>query len=194
MSGDAAAAADGPGDQVEPVPCMSTQPGMFTQSVVESMASQARRPIICPLSNPTPLAEATPAELLRWTHGQAIVATGSPFDDVEEGGITFKIGQANNAALYPGLGLGAIVCQASKVTDEMILAAARAVAGEADVSAPGAALLPTNAALRTTSSIVALQVAKAAQEQGVAQVKLDDPVEAVRQAQWWPEYCPVVPV
>jgi malate dehydrogenase (oxaloacetate-decarboxylating) len=76
----------------------------------------------------------------------------------------------------------------------MILAAARAVADEADVSAPGAALLPTNAALRTTSSVVALQVAKAAQEQGVAQVKLDVPVEAVRKAQWWPEYCPVVAV
>lgn len=76
----------------------------------------------------------------------------------------------------------------------MILAAAKAVGGEADISAPGAALLPTNAALRTTSSVVALQVAKAAQDQGVAQATLDDPVEAVRQAQWWPEYCPVVAV
>jgi malate dehydrogenase (oxaloacetate-decarboxylating) len=158
------------------------------------MASNVERPIIFPLSNPTPLAEATPAQLLGWTRGQALVATGSPFDDVEEDGVTFKIGQANNAALYPGLGLGAIVCRAAKVTDEMILAAARAVADEADVSAPGAALLPTNAALRTTSSVVALQVAKAAQEQGVAQVKLDVPVEAVRKAQWWPEYCPVVAV
>jgi malate dehydrogenase (oxaloacetate-decarboxylating) len=172
----------------------STTPGLFIRSVVESMASNVERPIIFPLSNPTPLAEATPAQLLGWTRGQALVATGSPFDDVEEDGVTFKIGQANNAALYPGLGLGAIVCRAAKVTDEMILAAARAVADEADVSAPGAALLPTNAALRTTSSVVALQVAKAAQEQGVAQVKLDVPVEAVRQAQWWPEYCPVVAV
>jgi malate dehydrogenase (oxaloacetate-decarboxylating) len=172
----------------------STTPGLFTRSVVESMASNVERPIIFPLSNPTPLAEATPAQLLGWTRGQALVATGSPFDDVEEDGVTFKIGQANNAALYPGLGLGAIVCRAAKVTDEMILAAARAVADEADVSAPGAALLPTNAALRTTSSVVALQVAKAAQEQGVAQVKLDVPVEAVRKAQWWPEYCPVVAV
>jgi malate dehydrogenase (oxaloacetate-decarboxylating) len=170
----------------------STAPGLFTRSIVESMASHVERPVIFPLSNPTPLAEATPADLLSWTRGRALVATGSPFDDVEEGGITFKIGQANNAALYPGLGLGAIVCRAAKVTDEMILAAARAVAGEADISAPGAALLPSNAALRTTSSIVALQVAKAAQEQGVADIKLDDPVEAVRQAQWWPEYCPVV--
>ncbi len=172
----------------------STKPGLFARSVVESMASHVERPIIFPLSNPTPLAEATPAQLLSWTRGQALVATGSPFDDVEEGGITFKIGQANNAALYPGLGLGAIVCRAARVTDEMILAAAKAVADEADLSAPGAALLPSNAALRTTSSIVALQVAKAAREQGAAKTKLDDPVEAVRQAQWWPEYCPVVAV
>jgi malate dehydrogenase (oxaloacetate-decarboxylating) len=172
----------------------STTPAQFTKSVVESMASHVERPIIFPLSNPTPLAEATPAELLRWTHGKALVATGSPFDDVDEGGISFKIGQANNAALYPGLGLGSIVCRAAKVTDEMIVAAAKAVAGQADVSAPGAALLPTNAALRATSSVVALQVAKVAQEQGVAQRNLADPVEAVRQAQWWPEYCPVVAV
>jgi malate dehydrogenase (oxaloacetate-decarboxylating) len=172
----------------------STTPALFTRAVVESMASHIERPIIFPLSNPTPLSEATPAQLLSWTHGKALVATGSPFDDVDEGGVSFKIGQANNAALYPGLGLGAIVCRAAQVTDEMILAAAKAVADEADVSAPGAALLPTNAALRTTSSVVALQVAKAAQEQGVAQAKLDDPVEAVRQAQWWPEYCPVVAV
>ena len=172
----------------------STTPRLFTRSVVASMASHVERPVIFPLSNPTPLAEATPAQLLSWTHGKALVATGSPFDDVEEGGITFKIGQANNAALYPGLGLGAIVCRAAKVTDEMLLAAAKAVADETDISAPGAALLPTNAVLRTTSSVVALQVAKVAQEQGVAKIKLDDPVEAVRKAQWWPEYCPVVAV
>ena len=172
----------------------STTPQLFTRALVESMASHVQRPIIFPLSNPTPLAEATPAQLLSWTQGRALVATGSPFDDVEEGRTRFKIGQANNAALYPGLGLGAIVCRASKVTDEMILAAAKAVADQAELSAPGAALLPTNDALRTTSSVVALQVAKAAQEQGVARAKLDDPVEAVRQAQWWPEYCPVVAV
>ncbi len=183
-------------EQVKPTILIgtSTKPGLFTRSVVESMASHVDRSVIFPLSNPTPLAEATPAQLLSWTHGQALVATGSPFGDVEEGGITFKIGQANNAALYPGLGLGAIVCRAAQVTDEMILAAARAVADEADIAAPGAALLPSNAALRTTSSVVALQVARAAQDQGVAQSKLDDPVEAVRQAQWWPEYCPVVAV
>jgi malate dehydrogenase (oxaloacetate-decarboxylating) len=172
----------------------STAPGLFTRSVVQSMANHVARPIIFPLSNPTPLAEATPADLLRWTRGKALIATGSPFDDVNEGGVTFKIGQANNAALYPGLGLGAIVCRAAQVTDEMILAAAKAVADQADVSAPGAALLPSNVALRTTSSVVAVEVAKAAQEQGVAGIELADPVEAVRQAQWWPEYCPVVAV
>jgi len=183
-------------EQVKPTILIgtSTKPGLFTMSVVQSMAGHVDRPIIFPLSNPTPLAEATPAQLLSWTRGQALVATGSPFDDVEQGGITFKIGQANNAALYPGLGLGAIVSRAAQVTDEMILAAARAVADEADIAAPGAALLPSNVDLRATSSVVALQVAKAAQDQGVAQRKLDDPVEAVRQAQWWPEYCPVVAV
>jgi malate dehydrogenase (oxaloacetate-decarboxylating) len=88
--------------------------------------------------------------------------------------------------------LGAIVSGASQVTDEMILAAAKGVADEAEPSAPGAALLPTNAALRTTSSVVAVQVAKAAQLHGIAEAKLEDPVEAVREAQWWPEYVPVV--
>jgi malate dehydrogenase (oxaloacetate-decarboxylating) len=172
----------------------STTPGQFTRSIVESMARHVERPIIFPLSNPTPLSEATPAQLLTWSHGKALVATGSPFDDVEEDGISFKIGQANNAALYPGLGLGAIVCRTAKVTDEMILAAAKAVADRADTSAPGAALLPTNADLRTTSSIVAVEVATTAQDQGVSEAKLEDPVEAVREAQWWPEYVPVVAV
>jgi malate dehydrogenase (oxaloacetate-decarboxylating) len=170
----------------------STTPSLFTMSIVESMARYVERPIIFPLSNPTPLSEATPTQLLTWTQGKALVCTGSPFDDVEQDGITFKIGQANNAALYPGLGLGAIVSGASQVTDEMILAAAKGVADEAEPSAPGAALLPTNAALRTTSSVVAVQVAKAAQLHGIAEAKLEDPVEAVREAQWWPEYVPVV--
>ncbi len=183
-------------EQVKPTILIgtSTHPGLFTRPIVESMASGVERPIIFPLSNPTPLAEATPGQVLGWTAGKALVATGAPFDDVAVGGVTYKIAQANNAALYPGLGLGAIVCRAAKVTDEMILAAAKAVADEADVSAPGAALLASNGDLRTTSSVVALQVAKAAQDQGVARVKLDDPVEAVRRAQWWPEYCPVVAV
>lgn len=174
----------------------STTPGMFTEAIIRDMAAHAERPIIFPLSNPTPLAEATPEHLLAWTDGKALVATGSPFDDVELGGISYKIGQANNAALYPGLGLGIIVSRATKVTDDMILAAARAVAGEADLGEAGAALLPSNGVLRTTSSIVAIDVIRAAQAQGVAGADIDDPVEAVRKAEWWPVYSPVeaVPV
>ena len=170
----------------------STTPGAFTEEVVTSMASNVERPIIFPLSNPTPLAEATPEQILSWTGGKALVATGSPFDDVTVGGVTFHIGQANNAALYPGLGLGAIVSRATKVTDGMILAAAQAVADQADLSQPGASLLPSNADLRTTSSIVAVQVFRAAQDEGVTRAQADDVVEAVRAASWWPVYTPVV--
>jgi malate dehydrogenase (oxaloacetate-decarboxylating) len=170
----------------------STTPGQFTGAIVKDMAAGAARPIIFPLSNPTPLAEATPRDLLTWTGGKGLVATGSPFEDVQLAGVTYRIGQANNAALYPGLGLGAIVARASRITDEMILAAALAVAGQADLSAPGAALLPSNTALRTTSSVVAVDVVRKAQEQGLATVDIDNPVEAVRKAQWSPEYRPVV--
>ena len=170
----------------------STTPGRFTQQIVESMAAAVERPIIFPLSNPTHLAEATPADVLTWTAGKALVATGSPFDDVELDGVTHRIGQANNAALYPGLGLGVIVSRAAKVTDGMILAAARAVAGEATLTDSGAALLPSNAALRTTSSVVAVQVVTAAQRDEVARADITDVVEAVREAQWWPVYRPVV--
>ena len=169
----------------------STTPKSFTVDIVKAMAAANERPIIFPLSNPTALHEATPEELLTWTDGTALVGTGAPFDDVELGGVTYRIGQANNAALYPGFGFGVIVSRASKVTDEMIFAAAQAVAGEADLSAPGAALLPSNAALRTTSSIVAVEVARTAIEQGVARAQLDDVVEAVREAAWWPVYSSV---
>jgi malate dehydrogenase (oxaloacetate-decarboxylating) len=180
-------------DQVQPTMLIgtSTTPGAFTEQIVTSMARAVDRPIIFPLSNPTPLAEATPEHILTWTNGQALVATGSPFDDVVVGEVTHHIGQANNAALYPGLGLGAIVARASKVTDGMILAAAHAVAAQADLSLPGASLLPSNADLRTTSSIVAVEVYRAAADDGVARAEFDDPVEAVRQASWWPVYCPV---
>jgi len=170
----------------------STTPGRFTEAIVTDMAAHVDRPIVFPLSNPTPLAEATPTQILTWTKGRALVATGSPFDDVELDGVTHHIGQANNAALYPGLGLGVIVARASKISDEMIRAAALAVAGRADLTAPGAALLPSNQYLRATSSVVAVDVVKTAQAEGLAQAEIDNPVEAVRQAEWWPVYRPVV--
>jgi len=182
-------------DQVKPTIMIgtSTTPGMFTEAIVRSMATGVDRPIIFPLSNPTPLAEATPEQLLTWTDGKGLVATGSPFADVELGGVSHQIGQANNAALYPGLGLGVIASRASKITDEMILAAAHAVADEAELGGPGASLLPSNAALRTTSSVVAVAVVRTAMEQGVATATIDDPVEVVRRTEWWPVYCPVEP-
>lgn len=169
----------------------STQPQMFTETIVRSMAVNVQRPIIFPLSNPTELHEATPAQLIEWTDGKVFVATGAPFDDVVHNGVTFKIGQANNAALYPGLGLGTIVSRASMVTDEMLFAAAQAVAGQATDASLGASLLPSNADLRATSSIVAINVARTASEQGLARADLTDLTEAVRAAEWWPVYCPV---
>lgn len=170
----------------------STTPGEFTEPIVKAMAEAHTHPIVFPLSNPTPLAEATPTQILTWSDGRALVATGSPFDDVELNGVTYRIGQANNAALYPGMGFGAIVGRVKKISDEMIAAAAAAVASQADLSEPGAALLPSNARLRETSALVAIQVIKTAIAQGLNGVDLDDPVEAVRTAAWWPEYRPVI--
>lgn len=169
----------------------STTPQQFTEQIVRSMASATEHPIIFPLSNPTKLHEATPTQILTWTDGKAFVATGAPFDDVQLNGVAYAIGQANNAALYPGLGLGVVVSRASMVSDEMIFAAAQAVAGQAPPATPGASLLPSNADLRTTSSVVAVEVARTAIRQGLAPKQLDDVVEAVRQSQWWPVYVPV---
>lgn len=167
----------------------STTPGAFTESIVREMASHVEHPIIFPLSNPTLLHEATPQHLIEWTDGKVFVATGAPFDDVMYNGVSYKIGQANNAALYPGLGFGAIVSKASKITDEMIFAAVQAVASQAILGAPGASLLPSNEDLRSTSSIVALEVLRMAKSQGVAKLETSlSEVEYVRNAAWWPEY------
>lgn len=170
----------------------STTPGAFTQDIVRSMASHVERPIIFPLSNPTLLHEATPPHLIEWTDGKVFVATGAPFDDVVYNGVCYKIGQANNAALYPGLGFGAIVSKATKITDEMIFAAVQAVASQATLGSEGASLLPSNEDLRITSSIVALAVLRMAKSQGVSGVNANDSeVEMVRTQSWWPVYVPV---
>lgn len=170
----------------------STTPGTFTENIVRNMANHVERPIIFPLSNPTLLHEATPQHLIEWTDGRVFVATGAPFADVIYKGICYKIGQANNAALYPGLGFGAIVSKAEKITDEMIFAAVQAVASQAKLGTEGASLLPSNEDLRITSSIVALEVLRMAKSQGVAKV---DPnlseVELIRTSAWWPVYAPV---
>jgi malate dehydrogenase (oxaloacetate-decarboxylating) len=166
----------------------STSHGAFTQQVVEIMSASTERPVIFPVSNPTSKIEAMPADIIAWSRGKALVATGLPIPPVDYAGVRYLIGQANNALLYPGLGLGTIVADASKVTDGMLLAAARAVAGQADVSAPGASLLPAVENLRASSATTAVAVAQAASDDGVAKRKADDLVQAVQDAVWEPAY------
>jgi malate dehydrogenase (oxaloacetate-decarboxylating) len=140
------------------------------------------------------LSEASPADLIRWTSGRALVATGSPYGPVDHDGIRYEIGQANNALIFPGLGLGVIAARAQRVTGGMLLAAARAVADLADVSAPGAPLLPRMADLRETSVAVAAAVANAAAAEGVATTALDTDLPAqMRALMWEPRYLPVRP-
>ncbi|MER6225281.1 NAD-dependent malic enzyme [Streptomyces sp900105755] len=170
----------------------SGQGGSFTEEIVRTMAAHAERPIILPMSNPTDLAEAVPADLLAWTDGRALIATGSPFPPVERDGVRYLIGQANNALVFPGLGLGAIVARATRVTDGMLVAAAHAVAGQTDADGPGAPILPLTDQLRETSVAVAVAVARAAAADGVAGTTVDDSVEErVRAAVWQPVYPPV---
>jgi malate dehydrogenase (oxaloacetate-decarboxylating) len=172
----------------------SARTGAFTEAVVRDMAAHTARPVILPMSNPTALSEAVPADLIKWTNGRALVAAGSPFGAVDHGGIRYEIGQANNALVFPGLGLGVIAARARRVTGGMLLAAARAVAGLADISAPGAPLLPRVADLRETSVAVAAAVARAAAADGVASATLDPDLDGqVRTLMWEPRYQPVRP-
>ena len=144
------------------------------------------------MSNPTTLAEAVPSDLFAWTDGRALVATGSPFGPVSYAGRTFEIAQVNNALIFPGLGLGVIVARATRVTDGMLAAAARAVADGVDPTKPGAALLPQVGDLRETSVAVAIAVVREAHRGGVAGTPMPEDLEAtVRAAMWRPEYHPV---
>jgi malate dehydrogenase (oxaloacetate-decarboxylating) len=167
----------------------STAAGAFTEAIVKEMAAHTARPIIFPLSNPTSLAEATPGDLIAWTDGRALIATGSPFAPVTHKGITYVIGHMNNAKLFPGLSLGAIVCRARRISDGMFAAAANAVSSLVAVSQPGASLLPHVDNLRSVSVIVAAAVAEAAAAEGLAGVELDDIVHQVQDAMWQAEYC-----
>jgi malate dehydrogenase (oxaloacetate-decarboxylating) len=172
----------------------STQAGAFTEAIVREMAAHVERPVIMPLSNPTSNAEAVPADLVVWTDGRALVATGSPFAPVPHHGITYRIAQANNALVFPGLGLGVTVARARRVGDTMLAAAADAIAGLPDPSTPGAPLLPPVEHLREVSATVAVAVAEAAAAAGLAEVAVDDAVQQVHQAMWQPEYPRVDPV
>ena len=166
----------------------SGQPGTFNEGLVKEMAAHVDRPIIMPLSNPTPLVEATPADLLEWTNGKALVATGSPFEPVARGDVDYEIAQANNALVFPGIGLGVAACRARRVTDHMIVAAAEAVASMVQMRTAGAPLLPRINDLRKVSATVAIAVAKAAAEDGVADVVLENPVQDVFDRMWQPVY------
>jgi malate dehydrogenase (oxaloacetate-decarboxylating) len=166
----------------------STQSGAFTEQIVRDMATHTKRPIIMPLSNPTPKAEAMPADLLAWTGGRALVATGSPFAPVDLDGVTYEIAQANNALVFPGLGLGVTVARASRITDRLIAAAADAVAKLSDATRPGAPLLPPVRDLRPVSAAVAVEVVRAAIAEGLAQAPIDNPIHQVHDMMWRHEY------
>jgi malate dehydrogenase (oxaloacetate-decarboxylating) len=172
----------------------STHGGAFTRAIVQEMAAHVDRPVIMPLSNPTSKAEAAPEDLIRWTDGRVVIATGSPFDPVTHEGTTYRIAQANNALIFPGLGLGVIVARARRTSDRMLAVAADALAGLCDASTLGAPLLPPVDNLRVVSAIIAVAVAKAAVAASLAQVELHDPIQQVYEAMWQPQYPRVEPV
>lgn len=169
----------------------SSQTGAFSEPILREMAAHVERPMVFPLSNPTARIEAVPANIIEWTDGRALIATGTPWAPVPYGGTEYVIGQANNALAYPGIGLGAVVARATRVTDGMLLAAAEAIAGLVDATKPGAGLLPHVGNLRVISATVAVAVARAAERDGVARADLSNPVQAVQDAMWRVAYPPL---
>ncbi len=176
--------------QVKPAILIGTSSvsGSFTEAIVREMAENTQRPIIFALSNPPVRAEAIPADLIAWTEGRALIVTGSPFAPVTYKGVTYVVGQANNAMLYPGLSLGTIVSRARRISEGMIAAAANAVSSLVTVRQPGASLLPHIDDLRAVSATVAVAVAETAYAEGLARVEFDDIVQQVQDAMWQPEY------
>ncbi|EIR1323500.1 NAD-dependent malic enzyme [Listeria monocytogenes] len=162
--------------------------GAFKESIVKKMTQYTERPAILPLSNPTKLAEATASDLIQWTDGKALIVTGSPSKPVEYQNTTYEIGQANNALLYPGLGLGALVTRAKYITDDMLAAASMAVAEQISPNKAGAALLPHVRTLRETSRAVAIAVANQAIKENIHQVELTNVTEAIELEMWQPIY------
>lgn len=166
----------------------STDAGAFTKEVVEAMCENTERPVIFPISNPTKKLEATAEQVIEWSDGKAFVATGVPSGTVSYKGVDYQIGQANNALIYPGLGLGMLASEASLLTDEMIGAAAHSLSGLVDPGQPGAPVLPPFQYVTEVSIKVAEAVAKKAQEQGLAQAEEKDMAKAVRDLKWYPKY------
>ena len=166
----------------------STQPGTFTESIVKEMAAHTERPIIFPLSNPTKLAEAKAEDLIKWTDGRALVATGIPADDVEYKGVTYQIGQGNNALMYPGLGFGLIASTAKVLNGETLSAACHALGGIVDTSKPGAAVLPPVSKITEFSQTLAEVVAQSVIDQKLNKEPITDAKQAVADMKWVPEY------
>lgn len=166
----------------------STNPGSFTKEVVEAMCENTERPVIFPISNPTKKLEATAQQVIEWSDGKAFVATGVPSGTISYKGVDYEIGQANNALIYPGLGLGMLASEAKLLTDEMIGAAAHSLSGIVNPGQPGAPVLPPFQYVADVSIKVAEAVAKKAQEQGLAQAKETDMAKAVRDLKWYPKY------
>ena len=166
----------------------STQPGAFTEEIVKEMAAHTKRPIIMPLSNPTRLHEAKAEDLIKWTEGRALVGTGVPSANVVYNGVSYEIGQANNALMYPGLGLGLIASTATRVTEQVISDASHALGGIVDVNKPGAAILPPVSKLTEFSHTIAETVVNSVVKQGLNREEITDAKSAVESAKWYPEY------
>ncbi|WP_394170155.1 NAD-dependent malic enzyme [Saccharospirillum alexandrii] len=169
---------------------VSGQRGLFTEDVIKALHAGCARPVVMPLSNPTSKVEATPADVLAWTDGQALVATGSPFGPVTVNGQTYPIAQCNNAYIFPGIGLGALAVGAERITDTMLMAASKALANQAPMVQTGeGALLPPLADIRETSKLIAFEVARQAQADGVALMSSEEQVRETIEANFWtPRY------
>lgn len=168
----------------------SGNPGVFTEPVVRAMASQAPRPVIFPFSNPTSKSEATPADLIRWTDGRALVATGSPFDPVLHQGQAHRIGQGNNVFIFPGVGLGVMIAEAREVTEKMFTVAAQVLADSvAQDDLDAGALFPRVSRLRQISARIAVTVAQEARNAELGKALSDEQITAaVADAMWEPQY------
>ncbi|MFK3494030.1 NAD-dependent malic enzyme [Staphylococcus aureus] len=166
----------------------STQTGAFTEDAVKEMLKHTERPMIFPLSNPTKLAEATAQDLLKWTNGKALIGTGIPYNDIEYNGVNYSIGQANNALMYPGLGLGLIASKAKKVNQQILSAASHALGGMVNPDEPGAAVLPPVEKIHQCSRDIAKAVAQSVIDQGFNAETIYDIDKAIEAEIWYPEY------
>ena len=174
----------------------SGEPGTFTEAIVREMAKHVDRPVIFPMSNPTSKTEAKPVDLVKWTDGRALMATGSPFDPVPFGGKRITVGQGNNAFIFPGVGLGVLVSEAKEVTETMFAAAAKALADEVKASdLASGSLFPSTSEIRRVSASVAAAVVKVARDSGLGKAIPDAEIpKAVTAAMWNPAYLPTMAV